>query len=98
VLRVRDALHNFATYILGAWLGPVGMGWLSNYFAGGGPIMEAPKALSLHRTMYAIPLIGLVLAVVLFRAGHDVTKALMCGGFTSRRLEFGDFGSAALRL
>jgi MFS family permease len=64
------AVYLFAMYVLGASLGPVGMGWLSDYYAGGGAMTEASRALGLHRAMYAVPVIGLVLAVVLFRAAR----------------------------
>jgi len=66
------AIYLFAMYVLGASLGPVAMGWLSDYFAGGGAVTEASRALGLHRAMYVIPLIGLVLALVLFRAAHGL--------------------------
>ncbi len=64
------AVYLFAMYVLGASLGPVGMGWLSDYFAGGGMVTEASRALGLHRAMYVVPVIGLALAAVLFQAAR----------------------------
>jgi MFS family permease len=69
------AIYLFAMYVLGASLGPVGMGWLSDYFAGAGAVTEASRALGLHRAMCVIPLIGLVLAVVLFQAARCTRSA-----------------------
>ena len=80
------AVYLFAMYVLGASLGPVGMGWLSDYFAGGGAMTEASRALGLHRAMYAVPVIGLALAMVLFLAARGaaaVQRFLLsppCGG------------------
>jgi MFS family permease len=69
------AVYLFAMYVLGASLGPVGMGWLSDYFAGGGAVTEASRAAGLHRAMYVIPLIGLMLALVLFQAARCTRSA-----------------------
>jgi MFS family permease len=71
------AVYLFAMYVLGASLGPLGMGWLSDYFAGRGAMTEASRALGLHQAMYVVPVIGLALAMVLFRAAHDVSKTPM---------------------
>ena len=82
------AIYLFAMYVLGASLGPVGMGWLSDYFAGGAAATETARALGLHRAMYVIPVIGLVLALVLFRAARDTgfEQRIQNSGF--RRFEW----------
>jgi MFS family permease len=74
------ALYFFAMYVLGASLGPLGTGMLSDYFAhqamraAGATIMTEPfKATGLHDAMYLIPLLSLVLAAVLFAAARTVT-------------------------
>ncbi len=69
------AIYLFAMYVLGASLGPVAMGWLSDYFAGGGARTEASRAIGLHHALYVIPLIGLALALVLFQAVRYVPSA-----------------------
>jgi len=83
------AIYLFAMYVLGASLGPVGMGWLSDYFAGGGMVTEASRALGLHRAMYVIPAIGIVLSFVLFVAAstskNPVPRASARGGFPNQR-------------
>ena len=80
------ALYFFAMYVLGASLGPLGTGLLSDYFArkamtaSGATIMtESFKAMGLHHAMYIIPLLAFVLAAVLFAAtrtvGTDMTRS-----------------------
>ncbi|MGA9768717.1 MAG: MFS transporter [Blastocatellia bacterium] len=79
------ALYFFAMYVLGAALGPVGMGFLSSYFtksaasAAGVTDMSfealrpfAPQGL--HSALYTIPVLSLILALVLFAGSRTVTK------------------------
>lgn len=80
------ALYLFAMYVLGAFLGPVGIGWASDYFAhramlraglnlpAVAPIPELFKATGLHQAMYLVPILGLVLAGVLFAGSATVHK------------------------
>ena len=74
------ALYFFAMYVLGASLGPVGTGMLSDHFAkkamtaaGAIDMTEQFKATGLHSAMYVIPLICALLAVVLFAASRTVS-------------------------
>ena len=74
------ALYFFAMYLLGASLGPMITGMLSDYFArqamaDAGAIMmtEQFKAAGLHNAMYSIPLVCAVLSLVLFSASRTVT-------------------------
>ncbi|HJQ25765.1 MAG TPA: MFS transporter [Blastocatellia bacterium] len=79
------ALYFFAMYVLGASLGPVGMGYLSSHFtvkaAQAAGVTEttfealrpfAPEGL--HSALFIIPLLGLLLAIVLFAGSRTVTK------------------------
>jgi MFS family permease len=50
------AVYFFAMYVFGAALGPLAAGWLSDRLG------------SLHSAMYIAPLLGVVLAFVLWRA------------------------------
>ena len=83
------ALYFFAMYVLGASLGPVGMGFLSSYFTrqaalGAGVTDTSFQALrpfaaeGLHSALYVVPLFGLALGIVLFVASrtvaHDMEK------------------------
>ena len=74
------ALYFFAMYVLGASLGPIGTGILSDHFAkkamtaaGATAMTEQFKATGLHSAMYVIPLICALLAVVLFAASRTVS-------------------------
>ena len=74
------ALYFFAMYMLGASLGPIGTGMLSDHFAkkamaaaGATTMTEQFKATGLHSAMYVIPLLCAVLAVVLFAASRTVS-------------------------
>ncbi len=74
------ALYFFAMYILGASLGPVATGMLSDYFAnqamtlaGATTMTESFKAAGLHSAMYVIPSICAVLALVLFAASRTIS-------------------------
>ena len=79
------ALYFFAMYVLGASLGPVGMGYLSSHYtvkaAQAAGVTEttfealrpfAPQGL--HSALFIIPVFGLLLAIVLFAGSRTVTK------------------------
>jgi MFS family permease len=73
------AIYFCAMYVLGASLGPVGMGILSDHFAhramhqAGAPAMtEAFKAVGLHDAMYIIPVLAVLASLVLFAASRTV--------------------------
>jgi MFS family permease len=75
------AIYFCAMYILGASLGPVGTGILSDHFAhqamlsaGATTMTEAFKASGLHSAMYAIPLLAMLASLVLFAAARTVEK------------------------
>jgi predicted MFS family arabinose efflux permease len=66
------ALYFFAMYLLGASLGPVGTGVLSDRLAaraaaaaGAPAVSEAFRAQGLHQAMYIVPALTLILALVL---------------------------------
>jgi MFS family permease len=82
------AIYFCFMYILGASMGPVGPGFLSDHFAhkamidaGASTMTESFKAIGLHNAMYAIPVLALAAAVVLFAASrtmeNDVRKQQM---------------------
>jgi MFS family permease len=73
------AIYFCAMYFLGAVLGPVGTGWISDYFArraaaadGAATVLEPHKAVGLHDAMYVIPVVNAALVVVLFAASRTV--------------------------
>jgi MFS family permease len=70
------AIYFCAMYVLGAVLGPVATGWLSDYCArraaGSEAVTELHKAIGLHDAMYVIPVLDAALAVVLFAASRTV--------------------------
>ncbi len=79
------ALYFFAMYVLGASFGPVGTGLLSDYFTeqaarSAGLVdlsyqaLEPFRAEGLHSAMYAIPILGGLLAFVLFAGAMTVKK------------------------
>jgi sugar phosphate permease len=75
------AIYFCCMYIFGASLGPVGTGMLSDYFAhramreaGASGMTEAFKAIGLHNAMYAIPILALAAALVLFAASRTMEK------------------------
>ena len=75
------AIYFCFMYILGASMGPVGTGFLSDHFAhkamldaGAGDMTEAFRAIGLHNAMYAIPVLALAAAVVLFAASRTMEK------------------------
>ncbi len=73
------AIYFCAMYLLGASLGPVGMGMLSDHFAhramnyaGATSMTEAFKAIGLHSALYAVPVIAVLASLVLFAASRTV--------------------------
>jgi MFS family permease len=73
------AIYFCAMYLLGASLGPLGLGMLSDHFAhqamhdAGASVMTEPfKAVGLHSAMYAIPVLAVLAALVLFAASRTV--------------------------
>ena len=79
------AIYFFAMYVLGASFGPVGTGFASDYFtknaaAASGitdftqKTLEPFRAEGLHSAMYIIPILGVLLALVLFAASRTITK------------------------
>jgi MFS family permease len=71
------AIYFCAMYFLGALLGPVATGWVSDYCArrtaGFEPMTELHKAVGLHDAMYLIPVLNAALVVVLVAASRTVT-------------------------
>ncbi len=85
VLRGRAmAIYFFAMYTMGASMGPVATGWLSDLLArraalaAGVPLTvqaavpEQFRALGLHQAMYIIPCLALLLAAVLFAGASTI--------------------------
>jgi MFS family permease len=75
------AIYFCCMYILGASMGPLGTGLLSDFFAhkamidaGASSITEAYKATGLHSAMYIIPVLALAAAAVLFAASRTMEK------------------------
>jgi predicted MFS family arabinose efflux permease len=75
------AIYFCGMYILGASLGPVATGMLSDHFAhqamsaaGATTMTEAFKAVGLHSAMYAIPVLAVLASAVLFAAAGTVEK------------------------
>jgi predicted MFS family arabinose efflux permease len=79
------ALYFFAMYVLGASLGPVGTGMLSDLFtrraaetagvtAADASALAPFRAEGLHTAMYIVPLLGLLLAAVLFAGARTVER------------------------
>src|SRR5262249_35287687 len=77
------ALYFFAMYVFGASFGPVLTGFLSETFTRGaattagiatstGEALEPFRAAGLHSAMYLIPVLGVLLALVLFAASFTV--------------------------
>jgi MFS family permease len=71
------ALYFCAMYLLGAALGPVLTGWVSDTLArraaAGGATAAAARTIGLHQAMYLVPTLGALLVVVLFAASRTVT-------------------------
>lgn len=66
-------------YVLGASLGPFGLGLLSDHFArgamreaGASAMTEAFKAIGLHSATYAIPVLAVLASLVLFAGSRTV--------------------------
>jgi predicted MFS family arabinose efflux permease len=75
------AIYFCAMYVLGASLGPVATGMLSDHFAhqamtaaGADTMTEAFKATGLHSAMYAIPVLAVLASAVLFAAASTVEQ------------------------
>jgi MFS family permease len=79
------ALYFFAMYVLGASLGPVGMGFLSNYFTrraaiDAGVVDTSFQALrpfageGLHSALYVVPVFGILLGIVLLASTRTVAR------------------------
>src|SRR5262249_10934882 len=72
------AIYFCAMYFLGALLGPVATGWVSDFFARRvarvEPVTELHKAVGLHDAMYLIPALNAALVVVLFAASRTVRR------------------------
>jgi predicted MFS family arabinose efflux permease len=79
------ALYFFAMYVLGGAFGTSVLGMLSDYYAKSamsaagaslvnGLVPEQFRAEGLHDAFYAVPLISLVLAIVLFAGSRTITK------------------------
>ena len=77
------ALYFCAMYLAGASLGPIGTGMISDYFTARaatpracsthtGAALEPFRAAGLHSAMYVIPMLGVLLAMVLFAASRTV--------------------------
>ncbi len=73
------AIYFCAMYLLGASMGPVGTGLLSDYLAhramrnaGAPAVTEAFKAVGLHEAMYVIPILAVMAALVLFAASQSI--------------------------
>ncbi len=84
------AIYFFAMYMLGAILGPVATGWISDSLAaraaqsagvtvtvgptGRPAIADEFRAIGLHQAMYIVPALAVVLVVVLFAASRTVGR------------------------
>ena len=72
------ALYFFAMYVLGASFGPLATGMLSDYFtrraAAGAEVLEPFRGAGLHSAMYAVPVLSVFLAFVLFAATRTVAR------------------------
>ncbi len=79
------AIYFFAMYVMGASLGPVGTGFLSDHYtkqaAATAGVAEATqqalepfRGAGLHSAMYIIPILGVLLALVLFMASRTIGK------------------------
>jgi MFS family permease len=79
------ALYFGAMYLAGASLGPLGTGMISDYFTTQAALqagvvdhtvraLEPFRAEGLHSAMYAIPILAVLLAIVLFAASRTVRR------------------------
>jgi MFS family permease len=78
---IAVSMYFCAMYLLGASMGPVATGALSDHFAreamvqaGATSMTEAFKATGLHNAMYVIPVFALLAAGVLFAASRTVER------------------------
>jgi MFS family permease len=78
------AIYFCAMYILGASLGPLATGMLSDHFAhvamisaGATTLTESFKATGLHNAMYVIPVLAALASVVLLIASQTVEKDIL---------------------
>ena len=78
---IAVAIYFCCMYLFGGSLGPVGTGMLSDHFAhkamldaGAIEMTEAFKATGLHNAMYAVPILAVAAALVLFAASRTVEK------------------------
>ena len=73
------AAYYMTMYLCGASFGPLVTGRLSDYFAhravAAGAAAEAARAIGLHRAMYAIPVLSLLLAGVLLKGSRETAEA-----------------------
>jgi MFS family permease len=73
------AAYLMVMYLCGGSFGPLVTGRLSDHFArlaaGRFPVTEAAKAAGLHRAMYIIPALSVVLAAVLWAAGRSMRSS-----------------------
>jgi MFS family permease len=80
------AIYFFAMYLLGAALGPIGTGWVSDWLArraaaaanlalsSTSAVPEQFRAIGLHQAMYMVPILGVLLVVVLLAGAITVRK------------------------
>jgi MFS family permease len=72
------AVYFFAMYVLGASFGPLATGMLSDFFtrraAAGAVELEPFRGAGLHSAMYAVPVLSILLAFVLFAATRTVAR------------------------
>jgi MFS family permease len=79
------ALYFFAMYVLGASLGPLGMGFLSSHFTRSAALaagvtdtsfqaLRPFAAEGLHSALYVVPVFGVLLGLVLFAASRTVAR------------------------
>jgi MFS family permease len=79
------ALYFFAMYVLGASLGPIGMGFLSSYYTRQAALdagvtettfqaLRPFAAQGLHSALYVVPVLGVLLGLVLLAASRTVAK------------------------
>jgi MFS family permease len=75
------AVYFCGQYLLGAALGPVATGWISDYFArqaavadGSEVITAAHRAVGLHNAMFVVPALDAILVLILFAASLTVKK------------------------
>jgi len=70
------AVYFFAMYVMGASFGPLGTGalsdWLARQAAGSGEITDQVRAIGLHRAMYILPALQVLLGLVLYAGSRTV--------------------------